>query len=416
MEWTSIFWFARDTRVQYASVTIFPMQASALLPLNLERLLAQVRTVVEDVIAPDAERVDQEANWPEAGIRALQAAGLGGLVVPQQYGGLGFGLFGLIRVCEEISKACPSTALCFGMHCVGSAVISAKATADHHARYLEPINRGEHLTTLALSEPGTGSHFYFPQAELKRDTFGGYHLRGQKSFVTNGGHADSYVVSTVAADPGRPVGEFSTVVLNEGTPGMRWGDPWKGFGMRGNSSAALYLEDVVIPAKDLLGEEGDQIWYVFQVVAPYFLAATAGTYLGAAVAAFEETRSHLKHRSFGHTGESLGQSPVLQHQFGTLWSMLERTRRLAYFAGEEADSGGPDALPALCAAKAEVADGAIEIVNRAMTMVGGRGYSENGKLPRLLRDVRASAIMAPTTDILRTWTGRILLDQPILAD
>lgn len=392
------------------------MQASAPLPLNLERLLAQVRKVVEEVIAPDADRVDQEGRWPEAGIRALQAVGLGGLVVPQQFGGLGFGLYGLIRVCEEISRACPSTALCFGMHCVGSAVISAKATADHHIRYLEPINRGEHLTTLALSEPGTGAHFYFPQTELLRDASGQYHLHGQKSFVTNGGHADSYVVSTVAADPGRPVGEFSTVVLKEGTPGMRWGEPWRGFGMRGNSSTALFLEDVVLSPRELLGEEGDQIWYVFQVIAPYFLAATAGTYLGVAAAAFEEARSHLKHRVFGHTGEALGQIPVLQHQLGTLWAMLERTRRLAYFAGEEGDDGGPDALPALCSAKAEVADNAIDIVNRAMTLVGGRGYSDNGRLPRLLRDVRASAIMAPTTDILRTWTGRILLDQPILAD
>ncbi len=392
------------------------MHVDSAAALDLEAVLARVREIVEDVIAPNASAVDEQARWPEEGVRALQAAGLAGLVVPQAYGGLGFGLLGLVRVCEEIGKACCSSALCFGMHCVGSAVLSAKATPHHARRYLEPIVRGEHWTTLALSEPGTGAHFYFPETELERVSAEAFCLRGVKSFITNGGHADSYVVSTVAVGPGRPAGEFSTVVVQADTEGLRWGEPWNGIGMRGNSGRRLDLPGVQIPAADLLGEEGDQIWYIFNVVAPYFLASMSGTYLGAASAALDQARAHLKRRLYGHSGAALSQVAVLQHRLGSLWSVVERTRQFAYYAAAESDAGGPAAVPALCSAKAEVAEAAVETVNGVMTLMGGQGYRENGLLGRLLRDVRAADVMAPTTDILRTWTGRILLDMPILGE
>lgn len=385
-------------------------------PTNIEDILGRVREVVDEVVAEEAEVVDREGNWPEASIRALQAAGLGGLVAPRESGGLGQGLYALIRVCEAIGQACASSALCYGMHCVGTAVIAAKATQDQQCRYLEPISRGEHLTTLALSEPETGAHFYYPQTQLERVADEAYRVTGIKSFVTNGGHADSYVLSTVAADPGRPIGEFSCVVLREGTEGMVWGPPWVGLGMRGNASRRVELDGVRVPQGDLLGEEGDQIWYIFHIIAPSFLSAMSGTYLGVATAALEEARAYLAERSYGHSGRTLSQLPVLQHRLGTLWGKLEGTRRLVYYAGREADAGGPNALPALCSAKAEVADCVVEVVNEAMTLMGGIAYSEGGKMGRLLRDARASHIMAPTTDMLRTWTGRALLGHPILGD
>ena len=96
----------------------------------------------------------------------MQRNGLAGLVVPREAGGMGQGLYALARTCETIGSVSASTALCFGMHCVGSAVIGAKATAQQKKDFLEPIAAGEHLTTLALSEPGTGAHFYFPQTQL----------------------------------------------------------------------------------------------------------------------------------------------------------------------------------------------------------------------------------------------------------
>jgi alkylation response protein AidB-like acyl-CoA dehydrogenase len=383
--------------------------------MDLETILERTQEITRDIIAADAPSVDQEARWPERGLRALQKAGLGGLVIPEKYGGLGQGLLGLAQVCEQIGRECASTGLCFGMHCVGSAVIAAKATNDHQ-HYLLAINQGRHLTSLALSEPGTGVHFYFPQTQLTPDTNGTYRIRGTKQFVTNGGYADSYVVSTVAADPNAPANEFSCVVIPSGTEGLDWGSPWQGLGMRGNQSRVVELRDVSITRRDLLGAEGDQIWYVFHVIAPYFLIAMAGTYMGLASAAIEEAREHMIKRRFSHSGVSLGQISVMQHRLGSLWAMFERTRQLVYWAASEADAGGPDALPALCAAKAEAADCAVRLVNEAMTICGGIAYRKNAKFDRLLRDSRAAHVMSPTTDILLTWAGRALLGEPLLGD
>ncbi|MBD1936227.1 acyl-CoA dehydrogenase family protein [Microcoleus sp. FACHB-68] len=384
-------------------------------PFSFETILESTREIAHEVVAIETIKVDQDACWPEQGIRAMQAAGLGGLVIPKAKGGLGQGLLALTQVCELLGGECASTALCFGMHSVGAAVLAAKATPYQQERYVEPICEGKHLTTLALSEPGSGAHFYLPQCQLTVESPAMFRVNGQKSFITNGGYADSYVISTTAADA-NAVGEFSCAMISNGAEGLIWGAPWAGLGMRGNSSRSAELRNVPVPRQDLLGTEGDQIWYVFNVVAPYFLVAMAGTYLGVASAALEEARIHLSKRYYTHSGSTLGQTAVMQHRLGTLWSVVERTRRLIYYAATEADSGGPNTLPALCSAKAEVADCAVNVVNEVMTITGGINYRDGSKLERLLRDARAAHVMSPTTDILRTWAGRALLGLPLLGD
>ena len=96
--------------------------------------------------------------------------------------------------------------------------------------------------------------------------------------------------------------------------------------------------------------------------------------------------------------------------------MVEKTRQLVYYAARSFDAGEPDALIALMSAKAEVADCVVNVVNEAMTLVGGIAYRDGSKLHRFLRDARASHLMSPTTDVLRVWIGRALLGQPLLAD
>jgi alkylation response protein AidB-like acyl-CoA dehydrogenase len=381
--------------------------------VSVSEAVARAREIARDVVAPRVPETDA-GHWPEEGLRALQAD-LGGLVVPRDLGGCGLGLRALAAVCEALGEVCASTALCFGMHHVATAVIAAKATPRQRKDYLAPIAAGEHLTTLAVSEPGTGAQFWLPQCRLTGDG-DGWLINGEKSFVTNGSKADSYVLSTVAADPGAPIGEFSCVVVPADAEGLTWQGEWAGIGMRGNSSIGLGLDDVAVGVDSLLGAPGDQIWYVFEVVAPYFLTAMAGTYLGIATASLQEAIAHLKRRRHGNTGRALAEHTVLQHRVGTLWADLQATRSLVHWAAEEGDSGGPQALPALTSAKAQVADTAVRVVNEAMTLVGGMGYRDRSPLERHLRDVRAAHVMSPTTDILRTWTGRAVLDIPLLGD
>lgn len=383
----------------------------------LNEAVERAREVTRSVVASESDSVDREGRWPETALRALQKAGLAGLVLPRAVGGLELGMVGLARVCEEVGRVCPSTALCFGMHHVAAAVLAAKATPEQALRLLEPIARGEHLTTLALSEPGTGVHFYYPETLIERVSGDAFRVRGKKSFVTNGSRADSYVVSTVAVSAAAaPVGEFSCVVIPADAPGLEWGPPWAGLGMRGNSSRNLELRDVSVSRRDLLGEEGDQIWFIFNVVAPFFLMAMAGTYVGLAAAALEEARVHVGQRRHSHSGTTLAQSAIVQHRIGELWANVARTRALIRAAAAAGDAGDPEALPALCSAKAEVAECAVTVVNEVMSLLGGKGYASGSRLDRMLRDARAAQVMAPTTDLLRMWTGRAFLDLPLLTE
>ena len=375
--------------------------------------VAAARDVAQTVTAPQAADDDRDARWPAATMQALADAGLLGLTAPRDVGGLAGGMRGLVAITEVLAHESASAGLCFAMHCVGTAVIAAKATAAQRERYLVPIARGEHLTTLALSEPGSGAFFFFPDTALTR-TAGGFEVTGKKGFVTNGAHADSYVISTAPLAGEGDEGQFNCVLIDRHLPGLTWLDQWSGFGMRANDSRTMSLERVAIPAENLLGEVGDQLWYLFEVVTPYFLMAMAGTYLGAAQAAFDEAREHVGTRRYAHSGELLGAAPVVSHRLGEMWMQLEATRGLVYEAARRGDAGTDDALSAILACKAAASDAAVALANEAMTLGGGAAYRDNSRMARILRDARASHVMTPTTDILKTWLGRALLNLPLL--
>jgi len=387
----------------------------------MSRLLSQklldLRTRFEDIaardVAPLTQKIDEEFLHPSHTFEALADAGLLGLNVPQRLGGQGHGLAALAVATEALGKVCPSSAMCFGMHCVAAAVIAAKPTSYQEDEYLRPIAEGKHITTLALSEAGTGANFYLPSTKLTVDG-GSFVVSGTKQFVTNGGYADSYVVSTLASDEQAGAGEFSCILVDRDSDGVEWLDPWRGLGMHGNSSRGVNLNNVKVPIENLLGEEGDQVWYTFEVVAPYFVMAMAGTYLGIAQAALDYTLQHLRTRVHSHTGQSLSHNPLIQHRVAELWTAVEKTRLLIYEAGQLGDMGDVEALVALLASKADVADTSVWVVNEAMTLCGGIAYRENDALARMLRDVRASHVMSPTTDMLKTWAGRALLGLPLL--
>lgn len=379
---------------------------------KLAGLKTLTERLVETLVAPRAAEIDAQCQWPREAMNAFGEAGLLGLHVPLQHGGQGQGLLALSVLTETIARACPSSAMCFGMHCVATAVIAAKATRHQQNHYLREIAAGRHVTSLALSEAGSGAHFYLPQTSLI-EAGDSYRLNGTKQFITSGGQADSYVVSTRARDDGAS-GDFSCVILDRDSEGMQWLDPWQGFGMRGNSSRGLRLDDVKVPRANLLGEPGDQVWYVFEVVAPYFLMAMAGAYLGIAQAALDAAGEQLRMRQYAHSSESLRDVETLRVRYAEMWISLEKTRGLVREAAYLGDSGSPDALPFILASKADAGETAVELSNQAMTLCGGAAYRANSRVAQLLRDARASHVMAPTTDMLKSWIGRHLLGLPLL--
>ena len=389
------------------------METNSSAPASVEELRRRAAEVGQTALASHSEEVDERGQWLESSLRALAQAGLMGLHMPVHLGGHGQGLVALAAVAEELGRHCSLTAMCYGMHCVASKVPAAKATSSHEQQFLRPIAEGSHITSLALSEPGTGSSFFLPRTQ--------YHaegdqivLNGEKSFITSGGHADSYVVSAVPPGEELDPGSFSCFAVDTSAEGLEWKSGWHGFGMRGNSSRGVLFNQVRIPRDSLIGAEGDEIWYVFEVVAPYFVIAMSAVYLGIAQAAFDLSVAHLKSRRHDHTGETLSVMPELAQQTAEMWIKIERTRQLLRDAANKRDAGHPDVALSLFAAKVEVAETVTSVTQLAMSLSGGRGYGQNSQLARLLRDGQASHIMAPTTHMLKGWLGRLLLDQPLL--
>jgi alkylation response protein AidB-like acyl-CoA dehydrogenase len=383
---------------------------------EISRILETTEEISKTIIAKNTSGIDENAQWPEEGIRALLDAGLGGLTVPIVCGGLGHGTETLAKVCEIIGQYCTSTAICYGMHCVGSAVIASKVTEFQQEKYLTPICEGRHITSLSLSEFGSGSHFYLPQTKMINSHDGNYIIVGEKSFATNGGKADSYVVSAVTENVRHSPGKFNCIIIPRDSEGLEWGPEWAGLGLRGNSSRNLSLNHVHVSEKQILGNLGDQIWYIFNVITPYFLTAIAGAYLGLTRAAIEEVRIHIMQRKFTFNGKTIASSSVIQHQIGTLWAKYARSRALLYYATQCHDNGLENSQLDMFSAKAEIAETVITLVNDAMTLCGGSAYRDDSNLNRMLRDARGAHIMSPTTDMLRVWTGRTVLEQPLLMD
>jgi alkylation response protein AidB-like acyl-CoA dehydrogenase len=363
--------------------------------------------VTEAVIAPRAADVDSERRFPGEGLDALAKAGLAGLLVPQQFGGLGGSLSDLVRVLIEVGRGCGSTAMCYLMHCCGAAVIAAKATPQQGEAWLRPAASGEALATLAFSERGTGAHFYAPDLTIEQRN-GTLSLNGRKSFITSGGQATLYPV-LVKSPSGNGLDIF---VLTRDMPGISFEGAWQGVGMAGNSSIAGSFQDVAVPEANRLGAAGDGLGLVFEVVGPTFLLGLAGVSVGIAQAALDASIEHAKTRTYS-SGQSLAEIPAIQNYVAGMAIQTESARRLLLAAAAAADAGEATALALIFEAKIGATEAAQAVTQTAMQVGGGQAYSRSLSVERHWRDARAGSVMAPTNDVLMTWLGKALTGLPL---
>jgi alkylation response protein AidB-like acyl-CoA dehydrogenase len=357
-------------------------------------------------LAETAAEIDRERRFPDDHFALIAKAGLTGILVPEALGGLGGNLETLTTVCEDIGGASGSTGLCFLMHACGTQVIGSKATPEQATRWLEPAAAGETLATLAFSERATGAHFYAPEISAKKSN-GSFVLNGRKSFVTNGGHAGLYpVLVNASGEPGLDI-----LVVTPDLDGVSFAGEWEGVGMTGNSSIQLVLDNVEVPADNLLGSEGDGQEMVFGVVPP-FLLGLAGVNIGIAQAALDAAVEHAKNRRH-LSGQTLAEVPIIQEYLAEMSMQTEMARALTAKAARAADSGDEAATPLVFLAKVAATEAAIEVTNKAMQVCGGQGYSRTLPLERYWRDARAGAVMAPTNEVLKEWVGKLLAGLPL---
>jgi alkylation response protein AidB-like acyl-CoA dehydrogenase len=365
------------------------------------------RQVVEEVVAPLAPEIDSQKRFPEEAFKAFAQTGLLGLLVPEQFGGMGGTLVDLAEVLETIGQACGSTAMCYLMHNCGTMMIVSRATEYQQEHYLRPIARGEKIGTLAFSETGTGAHFYNPEIKSINDN-GHYLLSGQKSFVTNGDKSDFMIVITNSAK-----GEgLDMLIVDTKSKGIQFSGEWMGLGLRGNNSISLTMDKVRVPASHLIGQEGEGMTLIFEVVAPTFIAGISGVNVGLARGAYQAALHHVKSRTYAN-GQSLAHVPAIQYYLADMYGQVEAASLFVKNAAKEMVEGKEGAILNILQSKIIASQSAQSVTTIAMQVCGGKGYTSALPVERFFRDARAGSVMAPTTDVLKEWVGKSVAGLPL---
>jgi alkylation response protein AidB-like acyl-CoA dehydrogenase len=356
---------------------------------------------VLDVARQHAKEVDASAEFPVDAVDALRRSGLLGLTLPGQHGGLGGGPEALVQVVSGLASVCGSTAMVYLMH-VSATMAIAAAPPTGHPELLKKL-ASDTLATLAFSEAGSRSHFWAPVSQARRagDEFV---LQAAKSWVTSAGHAEVYVVSTLAPGDERVIDVY---VASSDDPGVQVAGSWRGLGLRGNASAPMRFE-LSTGDGDRLGESGSGFQLMLQTVMPWFNLGNAAVSVGLAQAALSAAIGHASGARFQHLGESLADLPTIRAQLSRMALELEMARAYVEKAARSIAKPDDSTLLHVLGVKAAANDMALRVTDGAMRVCGGAAFSEHLQLERFFRDSRAGHVMAPTADVLYDFYGKAI--------
>ncbi len=380
--------------------------------MNHETAVSKAKDIADRVLAPAARQHDKEGQFSTEAIAALGEAGLLGLMLPSELSGAGLGPRSFATVTTTLAEADASAAMVYLMHTVAAATILAARPNATVAPVLGEIAAGRHLSTLAFSEAGSRSHFWTPVSRARRNA-AGLHLSAKKSWVTSAGHAQSYVVSSLAPEAAGPT-DSTLYLVPASARGLSVAGPWDGMGLRANASAPMSLEDCEVPSESQLTEDGAGFQAMLNVVLPLFNLGAAAVALGLCRAAVAATVAHLKNARFEHLGLSLGESlPTLRAQLATMQIDTDGLSARIDDYIDHLERPRETTLLRALECKAAAGDTAIAVTSAAMRTCGGAAFSKHTSIDRLFRDAHAGAVMAPTGDVLREFIAKAILGMPL---
>jgi alkylation response protein AidB-like acyl-CoA dehydrogenase len=374
----------------------------------------KAQEIASRVLAPSAGQNDKTGRFSTEAVESLGQSGLLGLMLPADVGGSELGPRTFAAVAATLAEADASVAMVYLMHILGATTISAARppVADAVTPTLREIAAGRHLSTLAFSEAGSRSHFWAPVSRAHRNGHGVF-ISAKKSWVTSAGHAQSYVVSSLAPEGSGPT-DSTLYLLPAGTRGLSVAGPWDGLGLRANASAPITLEECQVSSDFQITDDGAGFQTMLNLVLPLFNLGSAAVALGLCRAAVAGTASHLKSAKFEHLGQSLGEClPTLRAQLAAMQIDTDGLSARIEDLVDHLEKPRETTMLRVLESKAAAGDVAISVTSAAMRICGGAAFSKHMSIERLFRDAHAGAVMAPTGDVLREFIGKSLLGIPL---
>jgi acyl-CoA dehydrogenase len=362
-----------------------------------------VRTFLRREAVPHEERWEREGIVDREFWRRAAAAGFVGFEAPERWGGVGIEDFRFNAILdEEVEYQAVVTdnfALENDIVCPYLLELTDEA---QRARWLPPFTSGELVVALAMSEPGAGSDLQAIATSARRDG-DDWVLNGSKTFVTSGIQADLVIVAARTAE-GSARGAFSLFCVEAGTPGFTRGRKLAKVGRRAQDTAELYFEDVVVPAANLLGEEGRGFAYMMRNL-PRERLSIAISAVAAAEHALSLTLDYVRERRA--FGRPIGSFQANRFALAELTTEVSAARA---YVDRCIEALGEDDLTDAEAAgvKAWTTDLQFEVLDRCLQLHGGYGYMDEYPISRLWRDARVQRIYGGTNEVMKEIVGRSL--------
>jgi len=364
-----------------------------------------VREFAESELAPHAREWDEKQEFPREVFGKLGELGLMGVVWPAEYGGSGLSTLDYAVVMEELARVDAGVALSVAAHnslCSGHIFLAG--TEEQKKKYLTPLARGEKVGCWGLTENSAGSDAGGTRTTAVRE--GAFWvLNGSKTFITNGGVADTAVVMAVTHRTQGKKG-ISAFVVERGTRGFRSGKKEDKLGVRSSDTSELVFEHCRIPAGNLLGQEGHGFLDSLRILDRGRIGIAAFS-LGIAQASLEASTRYAKgRRQFGH---AIAEFQAIQFKIADMATQVEASRLLTWRAAHLRDSGKEHTVQSSMA-KLFASEAAVEAALEAIQIHGGYGYIKEYPVERYLRDAKLGTIGEGTSEVQRLVIARELLE------
>jgi len=364
-------------------------------------VLSTVKEIAQKEIRPRAAGLDEKQEFPWETVKIFADNGLLTPLLPEKYGGIGAEYLLFSMLLEEISKVCASSALILIAQADGMLPILFDGSEEIKKSVLPGLAKGK-LAAFAATEPGAGSDILSMRTHAARRG-DHYVINGQKCFITNGGVAD--VISLYAyTDPDKRANGISVFAVEKGSQGLINGKNENKMGMRGSMNSELFLEDLVVPEKNRIGEEGHGMANLMATLDTSRLFA-ASQAVGLAQGAIDEAVRYAKQRV--QFGQTLSLIQGVQFMIADMVAATEAARLLTYQAARCLDKNHQRLIRKYCAmAKFMASDTAMKVTTDAVQVMGGYGYMKDYPVERMMRDAKLIQIYTGTNQIMRLVTGR----------